>query len=70
MNDELSDRIDELDEAVGKAAAAGDTEAIAHYYHDTVLPKMDALRQAADGLEVLTADKYWPFPTYSELLFY
>ncbi len=70
LNDELSDRIDELDETVAKAAAVGGTEAIAHYYHDTVLPKMAALRQAADALEVLTADKYWPFPTYSELLFY
>ncbi|HIU09788.1 MAG TPA: glutamine synthetase III [Candidatus Avidehalobacter gallistercoris] len=70
LNDKLSDCIDDLSEAVDKTSVVGDTEAIAHYYHDVVLPKMDALRQTADGLEVLTAGKYWPFPTYGELLFY
>ena len=31
---------------------------------------MDAIRASADRLEELTAKKYWPFPTYSDLLFY
>ncbi len=36
---------------------------------DTVLSKMTDLRAAADEAETLTAGKYWPFPTYGDLLF-
>ena len=36
---------------------------------DKVLPKMGELRLAADEAETLTAEKYWPFPTYGDLLF-
>lgn len=46
------------------------SEAKAMYYHDKVLPKMNELRAVADQLEGLCAAKYWPFPTYSQLLFY
>ena len=48
----------------------GRTEEAALYYHDTILPDMDAIRAQADTLEKLTAKDYWPFPTYSDLLFY
>ena len=30
---------------------------------------MNALRKVADEMETLTAKKYWPFPTYDDLLF-
>ncbi len=40
------------------------------YYHDVVVPAMAALRQEADTLETLTDKSYWPYPTYSDLLFY
>ena len=40
------------------------------YYHDTVIPGMNALRSEADALEMLTDKSYWPYPTYSDLLFY
>ena len=33
------------------------------------LPKMSELRAACDEAETLTAKSYWPFPTYSDLLF-
>ena len=36
---------------------------------DTILPQMAQLRALADEAETLTAEKYWPFPTYGELLF-
>lgn len=45
-------------------------EASANYYHDVIVPDMDALRAPADILEQLTAKSYWPYPTYSDLLFY
>lgn len=40
------------------------------YYHDVIVSKMEQLRKAADALEQLTDKSYWPYPTYSDLLFY
>ena len=40
------------------------------YYHDVIVAQMTALRKDADILEQLTDKKYWPYPTYSDLLFY
>ena len=45
-------------------------EAAAMYYHDTIIPGMHALRTEADALEAMTDKSYWPYPTYSDLLFY
>ena len=45
-------------------------EASAMYYHDIIVPGMDNLREDADILEELTDKSYWPYPTYSDLLFY
>ncbi len=41
-----------------------------HYYKDTVLPQMAKLRTVADELELMVAKEYWPFPTYTDLLYY
>ncbi len=40
------------------------------YCHDTIVSGMDAIRNDADILEELTAKSYWPYPTYSDLLYY
>ena len=40
------------------------------YYHETIVTDMQVLRQQADILESLTDKSYWPYPTYSDLLFY
>ena len=45
-------------------------EAAADYYHDRVIPAMNTLRYHADILEQYTAKSYWPYPTYSDLLYY
>ena len=45
-------------------------EAAAMYCHDSVVPGMNALRAEADILESLTEKSCWPYPTYSDLLFY
>ena len=38
-------------------------------YHDTVVPKMDAVRYQIDKLELIVADELWTLPKYRELLF-
>ena len=40
------------------------------YYHDHIVTGMAALRKEADTLEELTDKSYWPYPTYSDLLYY
>ena len=39
------------------------------YYYDVVAADMDAVRDTVDRLETLTAGKYWPYPTFYDLLF-
>ncbi len=66
--DSLYDAIELLSNALGNVPK--DPKAAAMYYHDTVIPGMNALRSEADALESLTDKSYWPYPTYSDLLFY
>jgi glutamine synthetase len=47
-----------------------DSISAANYCAEVVVPAMDAVRSEADALELLTDKTYWPFPTYSDLLFY
>ena len=66
--DGLYDCIDGLKDALESVPAAA-ADAAAHY-HDTVVPAMADLRRYADTLEQLTDKSYWPYPIYSDLLFY
>ncbi len=52
-----------------KLVPKDNTEAVA-YLNDHVIPLMQSLRKDADLLEKLTAKSYWPYPTYSDLLYY
>ncbi len=45
-------------------------ESVARYYHDVIVADMNAIRTEADILESLTDKSQWPYPTYSDLLFY
>ena len=38
-------------------------------YHDTVCPKMEAIRYEIDKLELIVEDGLWTLPKYRELLF-
>ena len=72
---ELSAYTDALYESVEQMRRAlenipQDAVAAANYYHDTIVPGMQTMRSAADMLESLTDKAYWPYPTYSDLLFY
>ena len=64
----LNDKIAALENTVLKADEFEDAEQ-AKYFRDTVIPAMNELRLVADELETLTAEDYWPFPSYGEMLF-
>jgi glutamine synthetase len=68
--DAMSDAVDELQAAVDAAKALSDESAKAVAFHDDVLPKMDALRAAADDAETICGEAYWPLPSYSKMLYY
>ena len=60
---------DELDEEIADVDEIEDSLDKAKRYRDVVIPTMDDLREAVDKAELLTAKKYWPMPTYADLLF-
>ena len=68
--DAMSDAVDELQAAVNAAKALSDESAKAVAFHDDVLPRMDALRAAADDAETICGEDYWPLPSYSKMLYY
>ncbi len=67
--DQIAARTAELEETVLALSAIGDIGAEAAAIRDKVLPKMGELRLPCDQAETITAKKYWPFPTYGDLLF-
>ena len=52
-----------------EAASISDAKERAECYCNKVLPAMNALRSAIDEMETLTASKYWPVPTYGDMMF-
>ena len=66
--DALYATIEKLQKAL--AEVPENVEQTSVYYHSTVIPIMQEMRKAADALETLTDKRYWPYPTYSDLLFY
>ncbi len=45
-------------------------EEASKYYRNVVVSRMEEIRTQADILENLTDKNYWPYPTYSDILFY
>ena len=61
--------LDELKAALDKVLAAKDVIEQGYLIRDELLGVMDKLRASCDEAETITAAKFWPFPTYDELLF-
>ena len=67
--DSASDAAAKLTEALEKYQTIGDVTDAACFIRDDILEKMAELRSYCDKAETLTAKKYWPFPTYGDLMF-
>ena len=65
----LSKKTSKLDKVLLDAKDIEDSEELAKFYHDTVLSQMNEVRAIADELETIVGKGYWPFPTYTDLLF-
>ncbi len=68
MTEDMLAKIDVLDAAAARVPD-GDVFEQGVYYKDVVLPAMADLRAVADALELIVSKKYWPFPTYTDLLY-
>jgi glutamine synthetase len=63
-----------LENAISESAAFGFNEskailARANFYRDKIFSAMSELRLIVDELETIAARKYWPFPTYAQMLY-
>ena len=67
--DKIAEATDSLEGALVKIKAAESIGEESEMIRDAVLVAMSELRVACDEAETMTAEKYWPFPTYGELLF-
>ena len=69
LTEQILSKTDELDDEIVKLKFVSGIEAQSFAIRDKVLPKMAELRLVVDEAETLTAEKYWPIPTYGDLLF-
>lgn len=69
LEDQIMIKAEELEDAVLKVQDITDITEESCMIRDSVLSKMGELRIACDSAETMTAKKFWPFPTYGDLLF-
>ena len=65
----LLKRLEELENNMLETKMKGDILAEAEFYRYTVFRNMSELRLVIDELETLAGKKYWPLPTYAEILY-
>ena len=69
LTERIAIKTEELEKSLIELHHAEDSVMEANMIRDVVLVKMGELRLACDEAETVTAKKYWPFPTYGDLLF-
>ena len=69
LADLIDERSDALDAMAAETEKVSDITCQGEKIWKDLLPDMAALRQVCDETETLVGRKYWPFPTYGDLLF-
>ncbi len=69
LNAQAYSAVQRLQALEAEAAGVTDVRDRAECYCSRVLPAMRELRAAVDGMETLTASRYWPVPTYGDMMF-
>lgn len=69
LNSNLIKSTTELESLINKAKNYEASDEKAKFYKDSIISCMTKLRAYADEMESLSDAKYWPFPTYGDLLF-
>ncbi len=68
-NTRLYEKAAEIEKLLAESKNVCGAEKVARYFADKILPVMQDMRAYADEMEVNTDKKYWPFPTYGDILF-
>ncbi len=68
-NEAMYFKIGEIEQLLVEVKGITDVEKAARFFADKIIPVMQEMRAYADDMEVNTAKKYWPFPTYGDILF-
>ena len=58
-----------LEKAIEKAHELGTDIVAGRHYRDVVIPAMADLRAVCDEMELNVAEKYWPYPSYGDILY-
>ena len=66
---ETKSALKKLIELDAVAAGKEDVADQARFFHDDIMPAMEALRAPVDKLEMLVDKEAWPMPSYGDLLF-
>ncbi|MBR0541069.1 MAG: glutamine synthetase III [Clostridia bacterium] len=69
LTDTICEKADELEDAVCAIDDGAEISKQAYAVRDSVIARMEELRAASDEAETLTSKKYWPYPTYGDILF-
>ena len=69
LTDQIASESEKLENALNSLNGAKDIGSESVMIRDSVLAVMSSLRLACDEAETLTSKKYWPFPSYADLLF-
>lgn len=69
LTDTICEKADELEDAVCAIDDDAEISKQAYAVRDSVIARMEELRAASDEAETLTSKKYWPYPTYGDILF-
>lgn len=65
----VCEKIAAFEESLEKINSCSDKLAVANMYKDVIIPAMESIRTDVDAAESITASKYWPYPSYGDLLF-
>jgi len=69
LSGSLLKKLADLEEALLESKEEREILEQASFYRDRIFTAMSELRLIVDELETLVAKKYWPIPTYGEILF-
>ena len=69
LNSQAYSAVERLKAEETAAASITDAKDRAECYCNRVIPVMNELRAAVDGMETLTASNLWPVPTYGDMMF-
>ena len=69
LSESLYRKTKKLEEDLLGVKSQDSLQAKAEYHRNIIFLAMQELRAVADEIEILVGEKYWPYPTYGQLLF-